>query len=113
MPGLGSWHLSPGMEAVARAESAVVHGRVLAGAGAVLAQGAIVRAQDGTVRIGSGSAVLENCALVGTAELPVSIGRKVVFGHRCLVIGASVGDLSEIGNGTIILPGARLGRRVF
>jgi carbonic anhydrase/acetyltransferase-like protein (isoleucine patch superfamily) len=36
-----------------------------------------------------------------------------VFGHRCLIIGAVVGDLCEVGNGSILLPGARLGNRVF
>jgi carbonic anhydrase/acetyltransferase-like protein (isoleucine patch superfamily) len=36
-----------------------------------------------------------------------------VFGHRCLVVGATVGDLCEIGNASILMPGARLGHRVF
>ena len=36
-----------------------------------------------------------------------------VFGHRCLVVGATVGDLCEIGNASILMPGARLGDRVF
>jgi carbonic anhydrase/acetyltransferase-like protein (isoleucine patch superfamily) len=36
-----------------------------------------------------------------------------VFGHRCLVLGATLGDLCEIGNASILMPGAVLGDRVF
>lgn len=112
MPASELWHRNP-MNGLVRASSAVLHGTMSAGANVLLAQGAVVRAHAGAVAIGGGSAVLENSVVVGTPEHPVSIGRKVVFGHCCLVIGASVGDLSEIGNGTILMPGARLGRRVF
>jgi carbonic anhydrase/acetyltransferase-like protein (isoleucine patch superfamily) len=42
-----------------------------------------------------------------------AIGRRTTFGHRCLVIGATVGDLCEIGNASILTPGSRLGDRVF
>jgi carbonic anhydrase/acetyltransferase-like protein (isoleucine patch superfamily) len=45
--------------------------------------------------------------------MPTFIGRRTVFGHRCLVIGAHVGDLCEIGNASILMPGARLHDRVF
>jgi carbonic anhydrase/acetyltransferase-like protein (isoleucine patch superfamily) len=57
--------------------------------------------------------VLENCVIVGTAVMPTAIGRRTVFGHRCLVTGASVGDLCEIGNSSILMLGPRLGDRVF
>src|SRR5260221_1095948 len=95
------------------AGSAVVLGEALADASVYLAQGAVVRSIDGGVHIGAHSAVLENCVVIGTPTLPVAIGAKVVFGHRCVVVGAAVGDLSEIGNGTIVLPGATVGQRVF
>jgi carbonic anhydrase/acetyltransferase-like protein (isoleucine patch superfamily) len=36
-----------------------------------------------------------------------------VFGHRCLVVGATLGDLCEVGNASILMPGAVLGDRVF
>ena len=63
--------------------------------------------------IGTGTAVLENSVVIGTPATPASIGRRTVFGHRCLVVGATVGDLSEIGNASILMPGARVGDRVF
>jgi carbonic anhydrase/acetyltransferase-like protein (isoleucine patch superfamily) len=65
------------------------------------------------VAIGSGSAIIENCVVIGTSAMPTVIGRRTVFGHRCLVVGATVGDLCEIGNASILMPGSRLGDRVF
>ncbi len=63
--------------------------------------------------IGTGSAVIENSVVVGAADMPIDIGRRSTFGHRCLAIGAAVGDLCEIGNASVLMPGSRLGDRVF
>ncbi len=95
------------------AASAVVVGRAQLGAGARLAQGAVVRSPGDSVTIGAGSMVLENCSVIGGPGLPTTIGRRTVFGHRCTVVGATVGDLCEIGNGTTLMPGSRLGDRIF
>jgi carbonic anhydrase/acetyltransferase-like protein (isoleucine patch superfamily) len=95
------------------AASATVVGTVGMGEDALLAQGAVVRSVDGAVMIGTGSAVLELCVVVGTPTMPTTIGRRTVFGHRCLIVGAELGDLCEIGNASILMPGARLGNRVF
>jgi carbonic anhydrase/acetyltransferase-like protein (isoleucine patch superfamily) len=95
------------------AGSAAVLGTARLGEGSVLAQGAVIRSRGAAVDVGTGSAVLENCVVVGNSEIPATIGRRTVFGHRCMVIGASVGDLCEIGNASVLMPGARLGDRVF
>jgi carbonic anhydrase/acetyltransferase-like protein (isoleucine patch superfamily) len=95
------------------ARSAVVAGRARLGAGSLVAEGAVIRSTDGAVEVGTGSAVLENSVVVGRATMPTNIGRRTTFGHRCLVIGATVGDLCEIGNVAKLMPGARLGDRVF
>jgi len=95
------------------AASAVVIGGVRHGEGAVLAQGAVIRSLAEAVEIGAGSAVLEHCVAIGTPAMPTTIGRRTVFGHRCLIVGATLGDLCEIGNASILMPGARLGDRVF
>ena len=95
------------------ARSAVVLGTARFGEGTVLAEGAVIRAHGTAVEVGTGSAVLENSVVVGTGTIPTTIGRRTVFGHRCTVIGAVVGDLCEIGNASILMPGARLGDRVF
>jgi carbonic anhydrase/acetyltransferase-like protein (isoleucine patch superfamily) len=90
-----------------------VIGESTLGARSFLSEGAVVRAEDSAVVIGAGSAVIENCVVIGTAAMPATIGRRTVFGHRCLVVGATVGDLCEMGNASILMPGSRLGDRVF
>jgi carbonic anhydrase/acetyltransferase-like protein (isoleucine patch superfamily) len=95
------------------ASSAVVLGVATMGYNSGLSEGAVVRSTDGGVVIGTGSLVIENSVVVGYAGNPVAIGRRTVFGHRCMVIGATVGDLCEIGNASVLMPGAQLGDRVF
>jgi carbonic anhydrase/acetyltransferase-like protein (isoleucine patch superfamily) len=95
------------------ASSAVVIGTARIGDGAWLSEGAVLRARAAALAIGTGSAVLENSVVIGTPVGPAAIGRRTAFGHRCLVIGATVGDFSEIGNASILMPGARVGDRVF
>lgn len=95
------------------ATSAVVIGAPMLGTQALLSEGAVIRAEDRAVAIGAGSAVIENCVVIGTPAMPTVVGRRTVFGHRCLVVGAIVGDLCEIGNASILMPGSRLGDRVF
>src|SRR5258708_12008372 len=89
--------------------SAVVVGEVHVGAGAILAQGLVVRAHGTAVSIGNYSAILENGVVIGTPAHPVRVGQRTVFGHRATIVGASVGDLCEIGNGAILMPDSRLG----
>ena len=100
-------------DAQAITKSAVVIGEPTLGTRSLLSEGAVVRAEDGAVAIGAGSAVIENCVVIGTPALPTVIGRRTVFGHRCVVVGATVGDFCEIGNASILMPGSRLGDRVF
>jgi carbonic anhydrase/acetyltransferase-like protein (isoleucine patch superfamily) len=95
------------------ADSAVVVGPARFGVGSLLAQGAVVRSRDGAVEIGTGSAVLENSVVIGRPGSPTTVGRRSVFGHRCLIVSAAVGDLCEIGNASILMPGSRVGDRVF
>jgi carbonic anhydrase/acetyltransferase-like protein (isoleucine patch superfamily) len=105
-----SLNRSPAADSPQVAPSGAVLGLLRAGPGCHVAQGAVIRTPRGAVELGAWSALLENGVAIGTEEQPVTIGQKVVFGHRCIVIGAAFGDLCEIGNGSIVLAGARLGR---
>jgi carbonic anhydrase/acetyltransferase-like protein (isoleucine patch superfamily) len=111
--GPGNTELRAEADAPQVANSAVVVGTPRLGARSLLAQGAVVRSHGTHVEIGTGSAVLENSVVIGNQALPTRIGRRTVFGHRCVVVGATVGDLCEIGNASILMPGARIGDRVF
>lgn len=91
------------------AESARTFGGLKIGNGSYIAQGTVIRSLEGNVKIGNDSMVLENSVIIGGQNLPVEIGSKTVFGHKSIVIGAQIGDLCEIGNRTIFMPGSRLG----
>ena len=95
------------------AGSAFILGQLRIGERALVAEGAVIRSSPTAVALGTGAAVLENSVVVGTSLMPTTIGRRTTFGHRCLVIGAAIGDLCEIGNASILMPGARVGDRVF
>jgi len=83
------------------------------GEGSLVAEGVVIRSADSRVEVGTGSAVLDNSVVVGNPEISTQVGRRSVFGHRCMVVGATVGDLCEIGNGSILMPGARIGDRAI
>jgi carbonic anhydrase/acetyltransferase-like protein (isoleucine patch superfamily) len=95
------------------AGSAVLIGSARLGERVLLAEGAVLRSSGSELAISTGSAALENSVVVGTPQLPTRIGRRSTFGHRCLVIGTTVGDLCEIGNASTLMPGSTLGDRVF
>jgi carbonic anhydrase/acetyltransferase-like protein (isoleucine patch superfamily) len=78
-------------------------------AGTILDEDAVVRSQQEALSIGIHSPALENSSVVGTNAHPVVIGQRTVFGHRCHVIGARIGNLCKIGNCSILMPGALLG----
>lgn len=90
-------------------DSARLVGKVRLGDNVYIAPGSIIRSIDDSVTIENSSWVLENSVLIGTQEHPLKVGSKTVFGHKCIAIGAEVGDLCEIGNGVIFLPGSKIG----
>lgn len=91
------------------ADSAQIIGELSVGHGVRVAQGTAIRSAGDGVRIGHGSMILENSVVVGSKKRPTVIGRKTVFGHKCICLEAAIGDLCEVGNGTIFMPGARVG----
>jgi carbonic anhydrase/acetyltransferase-like protein (isoleucine patch superfamily) len=95
------------------ATSATIVGAAQLGEASLIAEGAVIRSSGRGVEIGAGSALLENSVAVGNSTIPTTVGRRTVFGHRCLVVGATIGDLCEVGNASILMPGAQLGDRVF
>lgn len=97
------------MDNVVISKSSCIIGRVCLGEGANVAQGTVLRSQDDSLSIGNHSMVLENSVLIGSPSSPLSVGSKTVFGHKCIAIGATIGDLCEIGNGVIMLPGSKIG----
>lgn len=90
-------------------DSARLIGKLTLGQGVYISQGTVIRSIDDSVTIGNVSWVLENSVLIGTPKNHLKVGSKTVFGHKCIAIGAEIGDLCEIGNCVVILPGAKIG----
>lgn len=90
-------------------DSSRLIGKLRLGKNVYVAQGSILRSMEDSIRVGNSTMVLENSVLVGTPKNPLKIGSKIVFGHKCIALGAEIGDLCEIGNGVIIHPGAKIG----
>lgn len=88
-------------------KTASIKGDVYLGEGGVISYGAVVDGTEKDIHIGNGSMILENCVIKSTPDFPVEIGQNTVFGHRCKVEGAHIGDYCEIGNGV------QLGENVY
>ena len=69
------------------AGSAVVIGSARLGEESLLAQGAVIRSHGTGLNIGTGSAVLENCVVVGNSGAGVKI---IVYSHGPVRIGDEV-----------------------
>ncbi len=89
--------------------SATLVGRVRLGTDAYVAQGSVLRSNSDSLMVGNASWILENSVLIGTEKHPLAVGSKTIFGHKCIAIGASIGNLCEIGNGAMFLPGSKVG----
>ena len=97
------------MNNISMDDTSKIIGKVRFGKNTYIAQGTIIRSHNDSVTIGNSSWVLENSVIIGTEENPVKVGSKTVFGHKTVTIGAEIGDLCEIGNNTIFLPGSKIG----
>lgn len=97
------------MSAVRIDTSARLIGKIRLGDGAYIAQGSILRSIEDSLTMDNTSWVLENSVLIGTPSHPLKVGQKTVFGHKCIAIGVEIGNLCEIGNGVIMLPGSKIG----
>ncbi|HEX4098311.1 MAG TPA: gamma carbonic anhydrase family protein, partial [Caulobacteraceae bacterium] len=72
--------------------------------------GAVLRGDNDPIVVGENSNVQDHAVLHTDEGVPLEIGADVTIGHRAMIHGAIVGDLSLIGIGAIILNGARIGR---
>ncbi len=67
--------------------------------------GAVLRGDSGTIRVGEGSNIQDNCVL----HEAVTIGKGCSIGHGAILHGCTIGDNCVVGMGAIVLNGAVLG----
>ena len=94
------------------APNATVLGDVQLGENANIWYGAVVRGDSGTISIGEGTNIQDNCVVHGSRsmnETTVTVGKFCTVGHAAILHGCTVGDHCLIGMGAIVLDGAKLG----
>ena len=88
------------------AENALVIGDVSLGEHASVWFGTTVRGDTATITIGAGSNIQDGSVLHADDGLPLTIGAHVTVGHQVMLHGCTVGDVSVIVIGDIVLNGA-------
>ena len=90
------------------AESAFVHpeailvGRVTIGEGCYVGPGAVLRADWGSIIVGEGSNIQENCVIHAAPDRVANLGRASHVGHGAIIHGATLGEHVLVGMGAIL-----------
>ena len=95
------------MENIYLAPTAVVLGDVILEKDANIWYGAVLRGDSGTIHVGAGTNIQENCVV----HEKTTIGKNCTIGHSAILHGCTVGDACLVGMGAIVLDGAVLGNR--
>ncbi len=88
------------------AKNATVVGDVVLGENVSIWYGAVLRGDRGTISIGDGTNIQDNCVI----HEKTTIGKNCTVGHGAIVHGCTMGDDSMIGMGAIVLTGAKIGK---
>lgn len=70
----------------------------------------VMRGDNDQISIGEGSNIQDGSVLHVDPGFPLSVGRQVTVGHKVILHGCSIGDVSLIGMNAVILNGARIGQ---
>lgn len=92
------------------APTATLVGDVIVEKNASVWYGVVIRADLGQVVIREGANIQDNSVIHVNAGI-CEVGRNATVGHQCLVHDCFVGEQALIGNGALILDGARIGER--
>ncbi len=90
-------------------EEATIIGDVTIGDACYVGAGAVIRGDYGTVKIGSRTAVEENCVIHARPGDTCTIGSDVTLGHGAIIHNATLKDWCVIGMGAIVSDFATVG----
>lgn len=82
--------------------TADVIGDVTLGKGCYVGPGAIVRGDYGTIVVGDGTAIEENCVLHARPGERLEIGRMVTIGHGAVIHNCTLKDFVVVGMGAVV-----------
>jgi phenylacetic acid degradation protein len=90
-------------------ESADIIGDVTLGAGCYVGPGARIRGDYGTIVVGEGTAIEDNCVLHARPGEKLAIGKNVTLGPSCVVHNCTIHDGAVVGMGAVISDYATVG----
>jgi carbonic anhydrase/acetyltransferase-like protein (isoleucine patch superfamily) len=93
------------------AATATIIGDVTIEAGASIWYGAVLRGDDGPIVIRERANVQDGTVIHTTPHVTTEIGPGATVAHQCMVHGAVLEEEALVGNGCVILDGARIGSR--
>jgi carbonic anhydrase/acetyltransferase-like protein (isoleucine patch superfamily) len=93
------------------APTATIIGDVTIESGASIWYGAVLRGDDGPIVVRERANVQDNSVIHTTVDVVTEIGRGATIAHQCMVHGVVVEDEALVGNGCVVLDGARIGSR--
>ena len=93
------------------APTATLIGDVTVEAGASIWYGAVLRADLAPIIVRRGANVQDGAILHGPSGLVTDVGPGATVAHQCVVHGAVLEEECLVGNGAIVLDGARIGAR--
>jgi carbonic anhydrase/acetyltransferase-like protein (isoleucine patch superfamily) len=91
------------------APTATIIGDVTIEAGASVWYGAVVRGDDGPIVIRERANVQDGSVIHTTPGVTTEIGVGATVAHQCIVHGAVLEQDALVGNGCVVLDGARIG----
>ena len=93
------------------APTATLIGDVTVESGASIWYGATLRADDGPIVVREQANVQDGTVIHTTPEVTTEIGPRATIAHQCMIHGAVVEEEALVGNGCVVLDGARIGSR--
>lgn len=90
-------------------EEATIIGDVTIGDKCYVGAGAVIRGDYGTIKIGSRTAIEDNCVIHARPDDMTNIGNDVTVGHGAIIHNATLEDWCIIGMGAIVSDYARVG----
>ena len=91
------------------APTATLIGDVTIEAGASIWYGAMLRGDDGPIVVRERANVQDGSVLHTTPGVTTEIGAGATVAHQCIVHGAVLEEEALVGNGCVVLDGARIG----
>ncbi len=93
------------------APTATIIGDVTIESGASVWYGATLRGDDGPIVVRENANVQDGTVIHTTPEVTTEIGVRATIAHQCMIHGAVIEEEALVGNGCVVLDGARIGSR--